>query len=386
MKLNMQNNRVLIYTLIAVSALVMATGGVSAAFADVRSTAAPTILLSALCPASTMIVVAWLADRVLVPRFFMRQKYALFMIVAFLLAMLVPVSGIAVEGLIRHLCDLPDRIENYASPWILVDSLSTASLLMVIMIGMGVGRAYRQWQDQVKIETMAARECRAAIESLKTRIRHEDILNTIRSIRQLVGIDCDKANEKLMNLSDCLRHELYDRTACQSVNVTQSAPCNQRLADFIASRRYTLLRDLCLKALIACVALTAIFEAPDRPNLTMDGLWSFLGMFAVVSLLAYGNKSLSKHFLNKGKLRKYIVAAGVFMVAMTVMAIVAQTISYVNGGSDGGELLIYNVITIVSSFLTITLFFCGDYCDHCDPQLVDHGEPCRGVESPISQG
>lgn len=352
-------NKVLTYTVGSLLALILSTGGVIAAFTDVIPRTGAAILLSALPLAILMIAVGLVNYRLLVPRYFLRQRYITYAGWCILLAMSVPLLGIAMEAAIRHYLALPDRIHNYLSPWILVDSLSTAALLGVIMVGMGVTQVYRRWKREAQLCDVATEKYAGAICAMNSRIHPADILASLDEVKRLASRDAEEANRRLRNLSERLRHDLYDLPKIQLSGEPTDHPSYSRLSEFLSAKRFTLLRDLALKLLIVCISITAIFEAPDQPELTLDGLWAFLGMFIVVSLLTYGNKSISKHFLNKGKLRGYILAGGIFMVVMTVVTIIFEILSYVHTIHNGALQPLYSGLATLSSFCTITLFFGG---------------------------
>lgn len=353
-------NKAVRYSLFAVFAMIMSIGGVIAAFSADLVQTGPVVLLVALPVALVMLMAAYLNDIMLIPRYFLRQRYVAYVLWAFVLAMLAPLVGIACEAMMRTHMNLPDRIADYLSPWIVIDSLSTASLLMVIMAGMAVARVYGLWKSEVMQLHVAVRDYDSVIEAMERGIGADRVGDALDSIRELVPADPEAANSRLMELSDTLRHGLYDLPKIPvPVSDVARADTSRSLAEFIGGRRYTLLRDLCLKALIVCVCLTAIFEAPDRPDLSLSGLWAFAGMFAVVYVLTYGNKILSKYFLNRGRIRSYAASALAFLVIVTMVMIVIQIASYAHTAHGGALAPAYSAMATVSSFCTIALYFSG---------------------------
>lgn len=341
------------------ASLAMSAGAVISAFTDIIPISGPIILLAILPPAMLMLLGAWINQRVLIPNYFMQGRYGIYAFCCMLLSISVPLSGIALEAGIRATYSLPDRIHNYLSPWILLDSLSTATLLMVIMLGMALTRVYKLWKAEVKAEKEATIKYAEATEKLTKSIHSQEILRSLSDIEDIAPYDAEVANTKLRALSDRLRHELYDLPHIQAVESAKRTSRFSKLSEFIASKRYTLLRDICLKVLIGCVSVTAIFDAPDHPDLSMQGLWAFLGMAFGVGLLTYGNKSLSKHFLNKGRLKSYAIGALLFLIAMTITIIGIEIGSYVHNVHSGDLSLPYQILATIASFTTITLYFGG---------------------------
>lgn len=339
-------------------ALMLSVGAVIAAFAQDIPTTGHFIILVALPLAALILSCAWVNYKFLIPRYLLRQKYLMYISDCFILAMLIPLFGLAMEAIIRHVFHLPNRLSDCLSPWILVDSLSTASLLMVAMVGMGVARLYAIWRKELDVERCSIDNYRSAIESYKLKIRPQKILDSLDRIKALVYVDPEAANQNLHSLSDTLRRDLYELPKLDFKVDTQETVA-PRMADFISSKRYTLLRDVCLKLLIACVSVTAIFEAPDNPNLSKEGLWAFLGMFLILCIITYGAKSLCRHFLEKGKIKLFLTGCGLFMVVMTIVTIVVEYYSYVHTIHNGAPSIFYSILATLSSFCTLSLYLGG---------------------------
>lgn len=352
------HRKILTYCLFVIGALAMSNGAVIAAFSDAIPSVGPSILLASLPMAGLMLMAAWVNYSLLIPRLFTRGKYLPYLVVCFILAMAIPLIGIAMECGVRHWLSLPDRIHNYLSPWILIDSLSTASLLMVVMVAMGVGRIYTLWKQETSREQTIAKQYAKAIESMNKSIPATEVAKRLSQIKLLIDVNPVEADRSLRNLSETLRRDLYDLPKIPSVD-NQSKQIAPKLVEFISGKRFTLLRDLMLKLLIACVSVTAIFEASDAPNLTLDGLWAFIGMFAIVSLVTYGNKSLCKYFLNKGKIRSYIAGCVIFLIIITLITIVVEYYSYVHTIYNGAPSLMYTLLATLSSFCTLALYLGG---------------------------
>lgn len=216
------------------------------------------------------------------------------------------------------------------------------------------------WRARGKLrsEEVTQREYLKAIDLYQSHIKPDEILEAFRHIRFLALSNADMANRELRALSDRLRTELYDlpRISVDAHGPTTAAP---RLMEFISARRFTLARDLCLKLLIACISVTAIFDAPDCPDLSVNGLRAFLGMFITICLVTYGNKSLCRHFLHKGRIRQYIAGCVIFVCAMTGVMVAVESISYVHTIHNGGLPLLYSLLATLSSFCTLALYLGG---------------------------
>lgn len=352
-------NKVIVYTLFTIFSLILSAGAVLAAFsADILRIGAKPMWL--IIPLAILMMIAGIVNyKILIPRYFLKNRYIKYAIYCMIVAFIVPIAGIAEEYIARRALNLPDRIHDYLSPWILVDSISTAALLVVIMVGMGVASVYNRWRQEVKREGRLQKKYSDAIKILKRKIKSEEIIESIEDISELVEPLPDEACNRLHQLSDKLRRELYDKSGIECVSTELIGDKYAALSDFIAAPKYTLLRDIFLKLLIAAVSITAIFDAPDLPNLTLEGLWGFLGMFLVLCLLTYGNKSLSKHFLNRGKLKTYITFASLFIGLITIVMIFIEIHSYTHTIHNSMLPPQYSIIATISSISTILLFFGG---------------------------
>lgn len=353
----MRNKKLIYFVFIFMSAM-LSVGAVIAAFTDEIPQEGAKALLSAVPLTFIMLGCAWVNYKILIPRYLLPQKYILYVALCFLMAMLIPISGLGLEALIRRASGLTDRIGDYLSPWLLVDSFSTASLLMVIMLGMGVAEIYSLWRKEVFMEKSVADDYRRVIESYRNKINPDEILASLSRIKSGITVNPEESNQMLRALSEKLRRNLYDLPKVD-VSVREGKATAPVLRDFISAKRYAFLRDILLKLLLAAVSITAIFETADRPNLTIDGLKSFLGMFLVFCLITYGTKSLCRHFLNRGKIREFIRGCAVFIMMITIVAVTVETYSYVHTIHNGALPLGYSVMATISTLCTIALFLGG---------------------------
>lgn len=352
------HNKFLTYALFIFFAIMLSIGTVIAVFTDMIPSKGCMILLCAVPLTALILVAAKINQTTLIPNLLIRQKYIAYIGCCLFMGMMIPFSGLALEYGIRHIWQFPYRIQNYLSYWILVDSFSTSALVTVIFLGMGVRQLFFEWQKEAAEEGKAAKVCSEAIDLYNRQIKAPEILDSLKQIKLLAETNADEANRQLRNLSTTLRHELYDMPR---LNVAERNPktSNVWLLEFISEKRYSWIRNLSLIILIACISITAIFDAPDRPDLTLKGLWAFLGMFFIICLVTYGNKSLCKYFLHKGKIKKYILDCGVFLCGMTVAMIVVESISYVHTIHNSTLPLIYTILATLSSICTLTLYLCG---------------------------
>lgn len=351
-------NKLITYILIIFFAIIISIGGVIAAFSDIIPYTGCVILLSALILSFLILIAAKINQAILIPYLLIRQRYLSYGCWCLIMGMMIPFAGLIMEYGIRRFWEFPYRIHNYLSFWIPIDSFSTAALLTVIFLGMGVSHLYFEWQRETTEEKTVTKEYLETIRVYNNQIKASEILNSLKKIKLLAKTNAEMANCHLRNLSSTLRHELYDIPRL-NLKERNSHNSNLRLLVFFSSKRFTWIRELSLIFLIACISITSIFDAPDLPNLTLNGLWAFLGMFLIIGIVTYGNKLLCKYFLHKGKIREYILGCGIFLCVMSVTMIIVESISYVHTIHNGSLPLPYTILAILSSFCTLTLYLSG---------------------------
>lgn len=337
--------------------LLISLGAVLAAFRDCIPTVGGWVLLSAL---PLMWYIMWIVglNRALIRRTVMRWEYGLYVAVIFLLCLSIPVFGTAMEWGIRTYFHLPHRIHNYLSPWILLDSVSTTTLMIIIMFGMAIGELFLRWRGEVRREKQLAKDLSGRLERFRGRIRAEELLASLQDVTEACRINADLAAEKLRNLSRELRHRLYDNKEVVSEKDVTVAPMS-RVEELISMKRYAPLRIIFLEVFLALVSVSSIFIAPDTPDLTMEGFVSFAGMFVVMNILALGNILIARRFIRNGNLVKYMVRGGVFVMVMGIVLIVVQYISYSAGAIGSGLPIVYSILSTIASLAAITLVLGG---------------------------
>lgn len=354
----LMHNKASVYIVVSFFAIMLSLGAINAAFADVIPQTGNLILLASVPLAAFMLLCAWVNYKVLIPRYLLNRKYIAYLSLCLTLAVMIPLFGLGLEAATRYILNLPARIANYFSPWILLDSLSNTALLMVILGGMGVAKLYDIWQKELEYEKIYTEDYKKSIDTFKVKIKPTEILDSLARIKSLIPEDPDVAALTLHTLSDNIRRDIYD---IPERNLSAYTPEDTaiQMADFISSKRYTLLRDICLKILIACISVTAIFESADRPNLTLDGLWAFAGMFLIICLITYGAKALCRHFLYKGRIKQFLTGCVLFILGITVLTVIVSSYSYVHTIHPGAPSLINSILAIISSFCALALYLGG---------------------------
>lgn len=147
----------------------------------------------------------------LIPNFLLKGKYGIYSILLFAAAYVLPSLSILQEYYVRSAWKLPHRITSYASPWILVDNLSSCMLLLICFLGVAVLRLFREWKNQEEqLSQMEQAHLLSEVNKLKGQIAPSFLSETLKNAVRFIPTNPSKANEVLMQLGRLLRYQLYD--------------------------------------------------------------------------------------------------------------------------------------------------------------------------------
>lgn len=147
----------------------------------------------------------------LIPNFLLKGKYGIYSILLFAAAYVLPSLSILQEYYVRSAWKLPHRITSYASPWILVDNLSSCMLLLICFLGVAVIRLFREWKNlEEQLSRMEQAHLLSEVNKLKGQIAPSFLSETLKNAVRLIPTNPSKANEVLMQLGRLLRYQLYD--------------------------------------------------------------------------------------------------------------------------------------------------------------------------------
>lgn len=338
-------------------ALMISIGAIIAAFRDCLNVTGIWILLAAF-PLAWYIIWTLEINRKIIPACINKGRYGLYVIVIFLLSMTVPVFGIALEYGIREYFRLGHNISNYFSPWILLDSLSTAALLMTIMFGTAMMDLYLRWRQEMRREKRAGKTLGENIIQFRERIQPDFLLGSIDKLIIACHSSADETFRKLQELSKELRRRLYLDSRTDN-DIEDEITDISAVETFISQKRFAAWRIVLLELFIALVSVTAIFNAPDSPDLSLDGLAAFIGMDFIFNVLIFGNIILTRRFIRKGRLVKYLISIGGFILAIGIFVVILQLTTY-QPGIYGAQLpVIYPILSTLASLSAIALVLCG---------------------------
>lgn len=310
--------------------MLLSSGAVVAAFMD---TPAPGFspLPSVVALAVVMLAAVAVNGRLLVPRLLLRGRYTAYVSLMAVTAYMVALAGFLIDYFARELGGLPHRIGDYRSPWILVDALSSAVLVAMLLAGLSLGILYGRWQRSAIRLRREQRALSRRIRIIKERLGTRRIFARLDEIISMADTDAEGANRGILDLSAYLRRQLYD-SEFPSWNVHGTVEPNEdgaAVADFLSSPRRRLWRHLLLQVALALIAFGAFFGAPDRPLFDLRTAAGVLLFFFVLDCLAYGNiYFLFPRFMRRGHERRYFVSVGCAIALITAAVVVIQVSTY----------------------------------------------------------
>lgn len=342
-------------------ALLLATGAVIAAFHDSLASMGWWVLLLAFPIAVLITFVGDINRKVLIPAFVMKERYISYFILLFFLCLIPPLAGMLIEFWVRNYYHFPHRVDNYLSPWILVDSLSTCVLLMVIMFGLSVVAMFLRWRRETRHERKAESVLTQRLIRLRERVHPQLLLRSLDSVIDLISVNKEEAETALRKLSDNLRRQLYSDSAAKD-DTPVTIPCREsssRFEQFLVSHRYRPYRWLVGEFILIMISLSAIFDAPDQPNLSFDGFMAFIGMLAVLNALILGHNALSRWFIRKGQLISFLIGTAFFLLGIWILTIVVQFVSYDESLFQKGFSPVIPILSSLASLATLGLLLAG---------------------------
>lgn len=361
--------------LLLLIAMLLSSGAVVAAFLDDTVFVGASILWLVLPLTALLLIAAGINLKWFVPRFLFRRKYLCYLATAFLVSYLVPLAGIALERFARDLLGYGHRIKDYLSPWILVDSLSSAVLIFSILAGLSLAALYRRWKAQADAERRLTSELDSRISMIRERLNPRFIASSLDTITETVGIAPLEANRLIRALSDYLRRQLYelpgprdsidmsgnDREGNRGVDAELYDRGGRSLLEsFLCDSHTRLFRHLMLQTVILVIACGALFDAPDSPCFSIDRFIGVMSFWLVLNIIAYGNVSLLfPIFLRRGKQKLYMVSVAVFILAVTIVSIFVQIATYEPSPYLHSIPWYVMVISTMGSMMSLGLFLGG---------------------------
>ncbi|MCR8558851.1 histidine kinase [Mucilaginibacter sp. BJC16-A38] len=203
------------------------------------------------------IAMIYLNMYVLVPRFFFKARYFIYML---LLVLMVLSTLVLVSHLLNSYIDAnemgrqrpnPNEIGPYAGT-----GVSIAIILVTTMM-----KLFGQWiKDKERITELNNLTLRMELNELRNQINPHFLFNMLNNVKALIRIDPERASVVIMKLSEFLRYQLYENGEAKT-SLQSELDFLSNLAELEKIRRDKL--SITLETAIAPERLKQIFLPPN---------------------------------------------------------------------------------------------------------------------------
>lgn len=181
------------------------------AFQDVSRALGNRIYLVCLFSFAVFSLALILNYRYLVPKFLLKGRIAVYLILLTVVVFLLPTISVWTEYVVRNALDLPHRITSYTNPLILVDNLASCLMIAICVLGTSVIAILQEWiSRKEQVGLMEYEHHQSEINKLKGQVTPAFLSKTLSNASTLVKTNPGKATEMLMKLGQLLRYQLYD--------------------------------------------------------------------------------------------------------------------------------------------------------------------------------
>lgn len=296
-----------------------------------------------------------------VPQLLLRGRYVAYTCFTFMTGYAVIALALGFEYVSRAWLGLPQRISDFSSPWVVVDSLGNCMLLFILLLGLGGWQLYGVWRHQVDKASDIARRLSAYMAEIRQRLDPPEILRGIDGITEAIVRKDGSAGQRIRELSDFLRRQLYEMPMPPVSTAQDDEPSDfSRLSEFLTGKRTRKWRVIAFQAVLVIISAGTFSDTPDSPEFTLKRLGAAFGLYAVLNAIAYINIGwLYRRFLRHHSVRRYLRDVGLLILALTVPLAVIQVVSFNTMVYTSGTPVILSVVTTISSLTTLTLFVAG---------------------------
>lgn len=354
-------NTALKYLLLTIVFMFLSSGVLVAGFLDVYDAVGSSIFWLLLPMTLLFISAVVINDKQLIPRLLLRGRYGYYCGGVFGVVYLLSFIALCLEYCTRSWLDMPMRIADYSSPWILADILGNSLLLAMILWGLGLLHLYKGWETEAKEEKSLAGRLETYISTVNVRLNLSSILDRLHNISENISNSPESTASRIRELSNYLREQLYELP--EPPLMDSAVPTNtshSHLAEWLASKRYRVVRHLIFISILAIISCGTFFNTPDSPEFTFDRLLGVLSMFGILVFMAYVNILwLYPKFLKRGSMKRYIVSVGLLLLAIVAPLIVLQILTYEPNVYSKPLPVLIAVISTIGSVLTLFLFIGG---------------------------
>lgn len=346
------------YLLLTLAFLFLASGVVVAAFLDTCNSLGYGILWLLVPMTALFMLGVVVNDCIYIPRLLITGRYGCYCVTVCGTCYLLSLMALLLEYCVRSGIGLSMRINNYASPWILIDAFSNSVLLSLILLGLGLMALYQCWSHELEEERALSAALERYIKTVSDRLNLRHILSLLQLTASSGGNDMIV---KIRELSEYLRTRLYGLPSPPQIAIEPAVASDfSRLTNLLVSPRYRILRHLLFIFILLIISFGTFFNAPDQPEFTANRLGGAMTMFGVLAFLAYINILwLYPAYMRHGNLKKYVVSVVILLLVFTLPLILVQILTFELNVYDKCLPMIVVFLSTGGSVLTLFFFIGG---------------------------
>lgn len=198
------------YILLTIAFMFLSSGVLVAGFLDAYESLRYGIFWLLLPLTLIFILAVVVNDRLLIPRLLLKSRIGGYCIAVFGTVYVLILVSLFMEFVARRLLDLPMRITDYSSPWILADMLGNSLLLAMILLGLGLFHLFNRWQNETQAERDLTAKLHSYISTVKNRLNPTLIFSKLTAIAADTCASSESIEKGLRDLSVYLREQLYE--------------------------------------------------------------------------------------------------------------------------------------------------------------------------------
>ena len=354
-------NSVLKYLLLTIVTCGLATGSLVATATDLYPRLGYGFLWAAV-PLTALFMIAVVVNRrFAVPRLLLRDRYAGYALFTMLSSYTVICLALLFEHVARSAIGLPQRISDYTAPWALVDSVSNCVLFSILLLGLGAFQLYGEWRRQASVARDMTARLRRYMAQVRNRLDRPAILRRVDSIISALEYKDGSASEKILELSEWLRCQLYEMPLPPlGVADGREVPDYSRLSEFLVGKKMRKWRIVVFQSMLLLICAGSFSVAPDKPAFSMSLLAAALGLYGVLCLITYINTGwLYRRFLRHHDVRRYVGQVVMLIVVLAVPLVAIQLLTYNPVVYTTESPFLLSVLGAICSIITLALFVGG---------------------------
>ena len=301
-----------------------------------------------------------ITEKILIPRFLVCDRPAIFAILLFLLSYAINIAAIFIEYFYRKALGLPPSVFDPFSFWTYIDDFISGLLLVFLLAGFSLWTLYDNFQRQEKEEKELKTNVEEKIKLFRSRVDMMTVREMLDKAIGALGENTDRAESMIRDLSDYLRKSLYSDRRERDIpfeSTAHSVRLTSRAMRFITERRYRVARHICLLFTFALLGAGMFFDYPNQPVFDAAHLIQGMVLFLILTLLSYLNiYFIFPRFLRRGNQKRYVRN---FTITISILYLVLVMQGYAGKGyvNPAGIAMPWFVVLLATAGYLLTFVF-----------------------------